>query len=415
MRYWILTLLCLAALIAYVQRSAISVPAAAIQRDLGFGPAALGWVMSAWYTSYAAWQLPSGWLTDRWGSRRALAVYALAWSLLTGATGLATDLGGLLVLWGLMGLAQAGIFPASAKAIGDWFPETRRAFASGLLACSMQIGAALAQYLTPHLLRVCTWQQTFTLLALPGLAWALIFFLLTPDSARQVHCRASEPMDWARLLGSLPMALLCLQQFLRAAAMVFFYTWFPTYLQETRALDKENLGYLAAWPPLGAMLGGLSGGAASDWLLARTGRRRLSRQGVAVAGMSGCALLTALAYFVNDAEEAMLLLSLGTFLGSFGGVSSYAVAIELGGRHVATVFSVMNMSGNVGAALFPLGVGWFVAHFQRWDLVLFSFAGCFAAAAVCWALLDPRGPLSEDTHASRRDTAESLSRRPGAG
>jgi MFS family permease len=211
------------------------------------------------------------------------------------------------------------------------------------------------------------------------------------------------------------MALLCLQQFLRAAAMVFFYTWFPTYLKMTRSVNLSEVGWLSAWPGIGAMLGGLCGGCVSDWLLVRTGRRRLSRQGVAVAGMTLCAILTVIAYFVNDTHHAMLLLSLGAFAGTFGGVSGYSVAITFGGQHVGTVFSVMNMCGNVGAALFPLLVGWFVAHYQRWDLVLFFFAFCFAADAVCWALLNPRGTLFEETDAPRLHAPESLPGRPGPG
>jgi MFS family permease len=415
MRYWVLTLLCLAAVIAYIQRAAISVPAERIQQDLGFGAAAMGWVMAAWYTGYAVLQIPSGWLTDRWGCRRALALYAVAWSLMTGVTGLASDFGSLLVCWGLMGLAQAGIFPASAKAIGEWFPDTQRAFASGLLACCMAIGGALSLSLTARLLKDFSWQQLFALYALPGAAWALFFLMLTPETARPSQARTAVPMDWRRLCASPDLGLLCSQQFLRAAATVFFYTWFPSYLKHTRTLGDDEVGYLSAWPPLGVMLGGLGGGLASDWLLARTGRRRLSRQGVAMVGMSVCALLTALAYFITDPRQAMLILSFGAFAGSFGGVSGYTLAIELGGTRVGTVFSVMNMSGNIGATLFPLGVGWFVERTGRWDLVLFFFSGCFAAAAVCWSFLNPRRPLFEETHAPHRHATDSLSRRPGAG
>ncbi len=415
MRTWVLILLCLVAVIAYVQRIAISVPAGDIQRDLGFGTAAMGWVMTAWYTGYAALQIPCGWLADRWGSRRALTVYAMVWSLLTGATALATDFGSLVVLWGAMGLAQAGAVPAAAKAIGDWLPETRRAFASGLFACSMAGGAALSPFLSAKLLGYFRWQELFLLYTIPGLVWAQLFYFTTPDAPRPARHGADASVAWGRLVRSTPMALLCLQQFLRAAAMVFFYTWFPTYLKMTRNVSLSDAGTFTAWPGIGAMLGGLSGGYVSDWLLLCTGSRRLSRQGVAVVGMVACTLLTVAAYFVTDTQDAMLLLSLGAFAGTFGGVSGYSVAITFGGQHVGTVFSVMNMCGNIGAALFPLGVGWFVERYDRWDLVLFFFAFCFAADAVCWALLNPRGTLFEETHAPDRYATESLSGRPGPG
>src|SRR3954447_18669255 len=116
MRYLILTWLCVAAVVAYVHRGALSVPAQTIQTELGFHEDTMGLVMGAWFLGYAALQIPSGWLAGRWGSRRALAACALAWSLLTGLTAVACDAGSLLALWALMGMAQAGLVPAALKA-----------------------------------------------------------------------------------------------------------------------------------------------------------------------------------------------------------------------------------------------------------------------------------------------------------
>ncbi|RLS54579.1 MAG: MFS transporter, partial [Planctomycetota bacterium] len=121
MRYGVLGMLCVAALIAYVQRSAISVPAKIIQQELGMDAASMGLVMAVWYWGYALFQIPSGWLADYLGSRKALVFYAITWSVFTAIAGLATSYEQLLVFWCLMGIAQAGIFPASAKAIGAWF------------------------------------------------------------------------------------------------------------------------------------------------------------------------------------------------------------------------------------------------------------------------------------------------------
>ena len=133
MRHRVLALLGLAAVIAYVQRNAISVPTKTIQAELGFDEAAMGIVMAAWYWGYAVAQLPAGWLADRWGSRAMLVVYATSWSAFTAAMYLASGFTGILVIWLFMGLTQAGIFPSATKAIGAWFPSTERASASGWL------------------------------------------------------------------------------------------------------------------------------------------------------------------------------------------------------------------------------------------------------------------------------------------
>jgi len=409
MRYRLLALLCLAAVIAYIQRAAISVPLSHIAADLHVDLARdMGWVQSAWYFGYAAMQLPSGWLADRIGSRLGLVLFCAAWSLLTLITGVADDYASLLIAWCLMGAAQAGIFPCSAKAIGHAFPDLERARASGLLTCGMQIGGALAPLLTSALLASLShwpegsgWRQCLAIYSVPGMLWSLMFLELIPERALPDGETSLQRgrIDWRRMLNSAPLALLCTQQFLRAAAMVFFLTWFPTYLQKERGVSVAESGVLTACAGVGGILGSLLGGFTSDAILQRTGNRRLSRQGIAVAGMSSCAALILLSYFIADPWWAIAVISLGAFCATFGGVSGYTVAIEFGGKQVATVFSTMNMCGNIGAMLFPVTAGWLVASTGNWNLTLFLFAAIMAAAAVCWALLNPQGTLFGDDDA----------------
>jgi MFS family permease len=397
MRYLVLSWLCVAAVIAYIQRGALSVPALAIQTELGFHEDIMGLIMGAWFFGYAAMQIPSGWFADRLGSRRTLAVYALGWSLLTGLAGMAFDGWSLLVFWALMGMAQAGLVPAAMKAIGGWFGDTERAFGSGILAASMYLGLVIGPALTGELLVFWDWRAIVAWYAVPGVLWAVAFWVLTPDGPRgSPAAQARGPIDWWRLCTDGQMQLLCTQQLLRAAAMVFFITWFPRFLQVTRDVPLLESGKLTMLVAIGAMLGSASGGFVSDGLVRLTGQRRLSRQGVAVLGMACCAGLTVLSYFVQDTDTAILLICLGAYGATFGGVSVYPVGMEYAGKQVATVFSVINMSGNLGAALFPLVVGWFVKTTGRWEPVLFLFAAIYAAAAACWIVIHPRGTLFQE-------------------
>jgi MFS family permease len=190
------------------------------------------------------------------------------------------------------------------------------------------------------------------------------------------------------------LALLCGQQFFRAAGMVFFLTWFPTFLQRTRGVDVMASGILTTVAGIGGVLGSLCGGFFSDRLYQRTGNARLSRQGIAIVGMGACSLLIVASYFATDVRASIALISVGAFCASFGGVSGYTVAITYGGSQVATVFSTMNMCGNFGAALFPVTAGWLVAGTNNWNIVLFLFAGIMAIDACCWAMLNPKGTFS---------------------
>jgi nitrate/nitrite transporter NarK len=129
-----------------------------------------------------------------------------------------------------------------------------------------------------------------------------------------------------------------------------------------------------------------------------TGNQRLSRQGLAFSAMVICAGVALSAFWVSDPEVAVLLISIAAFCGYVGGVNAYALAIFMGGTRVAPVFATMNMSGNIGAGLFPLAVGWLVTITGNWNLALLLFAAMYAGSGLCWLFLNPKGPLLEDAN-----------------
>ncbi|MFO0804615.1 MAG: MFS transporter [Gemmataceae bacterium] len=409
MRYLVLSFLCLATVIAYIQRSAMNGATSAMERDLRVTSEDLGLIMSGWYLLYSLFQLPAGWLADRLGSKPALALYCAAWSSLTGLAGLAgVSWTVLLLVWSCMGAAQAGMFPCATKAIGATFPKPNQAFASGMLACCMGLGGALAPLLTGRLIETESWQSIFLLYAAPGLAWCVLFWLLVPrpdapkpppeEPANDWHALPPPPpIRWTRLLTDPQMLLLCFQQFLRAGAMAFFYTWFARFLEVTKGLSPKEAGTLAFWPPLVGALGGMVGGFTSDWLLRRTGNSRLARQGMTSVALFGCTAFAGIAYFIDDPHIAVVVICGSTFCAMGSGVSAYALAIAYGGKRVATVFSTMNMSGNLGATLFPAVVTALVAASGNWNHALLMFGGMFGLAIVCWLFLNPKGTLFEES------------------
>ena len=422
MRHAILTFLWAVALVAYVQRSAISVPLQEIGRDLAvqdswFGDAtrALGFLQSAWHFGYALFQIPAGRLADRIGGRRALVLYCILWSLATAVTGFARSYWEIVAAWTLMGALQAGVFPCAVRSIGQVFGEKERARASGWLGAGMLAGGAVAPVLTAWLLErfapwaaaenIERWRICLVLYCLPGLVWAAAYWLGTRnaglDAVRMSNAKTgqapfaaqSEPAPGAWTDPSL--LLLCGQQFLRAAAMIFFVTWFPTFLRETRGVSLMQSGLLTTYAGVAAMLGVVCGGYASDWILARTGSKRLARQVLASVAMATCAALILLSSLVADVNAAIMLISLGAFVACFGGVAGYTVAIDYGGERVGMVFGAMNMAGGIGAMLFPVTVGWLVSATGTWNAALVLFAALMAIDAVLWALLNPKGRFLE--------------------
>lgn len=404
MRYNLLTFLCAATVIAYLQRSALSVPSKTIEQQLNLTSEQMGLVFLTWYAGYAAFQIPSGWVADRLGSKWALILFAVLWSSLTGIVSTVTGFTGLWVMWGLMGVAQAGIFVCATKAIGATFQKTEQAFAAGALACCMAGGAALSQYVTGQLLGRLTWQEILSVYALPGLVWAVVFavFVPAPDAPSATSNDARQSVRWTRLLIDRRMVLLCVQQFLRAAASALFFTWFPRYLQETKGVTPTESGEYAAWPLLAGMVGGILGGTVSDWLLRQTGSTRVSRQGQAMVAMTLCTVAAVGAFFATDVTTTVLLVCVSAFSGYLAGPVAYATAITMGGSRVATVFATMNMCGNIGAGIFPYVVGLLADTTGNWNLTLLLFAGLYATSGLCWAFLNPQGTVFEELNDNPR-------------
>jgi MFS family permease len=404
MRYIVLAFLCSIAVIAYIQRTGINSADTPIQRELGIDTEQFGTIGFAWLIGYALLQVPAGWLADRWGSRNALAFYAVLWSIIAGSIGLCQSYEALIVLWFVMGMALAGVFPCAAKSIGAWFPDTQKAMASGLLGSSTMLGNAAASLLTSWLIyrQGISWQWTYLFYGILGLLWVGAYVTIVPERiAMGSATTAMTRDDWRRLFRSVPMWLLCGQQFFRAGAMIFFINWFPKFLKESRQFNDYDAGVFASCVNLSALAGGVLGGFFSDWLLRVTGMRRVSRQGIAVVGMGTCCVLIVATYFVTDKFTAVVLFSIGAFIATFGGVSGYTVAIEFGGSRIGIVFSMMNMAGNFAAAIVQLAAGTLTQRTKSWDAAVFLIAGVFAVDAICWALLNPKAPLFEEQHESR--------------
>ncbi len=417
--------ICMAAFVAYMGRNCLGVASTSVRADLGIDISQMAWVMSAFFWAYALAQVPAGWLAHRFGTRRALAGYAAVWSVLCAGFYLVGDIWALLALQAGFGLAQAGIFPCSAGMIRHWMPSTHWALSVGLMGGFMSIGGAVGSAITGFAIEgidtawfsteAVSWRWVFVGFSIPGFVFAAWFFAWYRDrpemhsgvnAAELQLIRASSPetsrapsdTNWLTIAGQPAMLLLYGQQFCRAAGYIFFPTWFPEYLRETRGVSTSESGLLTALPLLAVVAGSVVGGVLVDWLWRRTGSLRISRQATAVAALAGCAACIAAAYFVSNVYGAVCLISLGTFCGTLAGPPASATTIDKAGDHTEQIYGMMNMTGNLGAAACPLAIGLLVAKTGNWDLVLLVFVGIYATAALCWVFLDPRGQVATGQH-----------------
>ena len=414
-RHIVLAGLCMAALLAYLTRNAIGAAESTIRADLGLTKEQSGWMMSMFFWPYALCQIPGAWVGQRIGARRALPLFGVLWSL--ASAGLAAGSFAIMVVMRMfMGVAQAGLVPVCMGVMARWIPRTGQASASGAFAGFMSVGGVIAAPVTAWLVVSCGWRWAFALYAVPGILWALWFYgwfrnrpaehaavnaaereLIEPGTGatRDLTEAVHPAVPWAQILSSPAMWWICAQQFFRAAGYIFFSTWFATYLQEARGVKIISSGLLTMLPLFADVIGSLAGGALSDLVLKRTGSVRLSRQTLSVAAMSVCALLTFSAYFCTEVSLIVMVISAGTFCAAVGNPCSCAITMNMGGHHVPTVMSMMNMSGNLGAALFPLAVPLLLRATGSWNAVLLGFGALYVASAACWALLKVEGDVMD--------------------
>ncbi len=408
-RFIVLAGICAGAALAYFVRNGVGPAESTIRAELGISKEQSGMLMSSFFWPYALCQIPAAMLAQRMGSRWALSLYGVLWSLAT--AGLA--LGNLAVMIGsraFMGVAQAGLVPVGTTVMSRWFPKTAQASASGAFSGFMSMGSIVAAPLTAWLVVSIGWRWMFVWYAVPGVLWAVWFSVwyrnrpaehpavneaerevIGQDERNGTHEPGAVP--WRLLITSPAMWCLCAQQFCRAAGYIFFASWFATYLQEARGVTILGSGWLTTLPLLADVTGCMFGGVLSDAVLRWTSNQRLARQGLSAIALLMCAGLIFSAWFVAQPVMAVLIISAGMFCAATANPCLGATVMSFGGPHVATVSATANMCGNLGAAAFPVAVPWLLAHAGGWNAVLGGFGALYIIAAVFWLLIRANSSL----------------------
>ncbi len=391
--------------IAYLDRVCISTAAPAIQRDLALSDAQLSLVFSAFTFAYAVFEVPSGWLADRFGARWMLTRIVVWWSALTAATGLAGGFGSLILVRLLFGMGEAGALPSTARAFARWLPPRERGRAFGFTIMAGALGGALTQPVVVALLERMGWRAVFPVFGVVGLAWAaawLAFFRDDPSLHPRVNDAevrligrdppaAHPPVPWGQLIRHRGMIALCLMYAGAIYGWYFYLTWLPTYLLRARGFELSSVGWLAALPLLGIAAGVLAGGALSDALAQRFGPG--GRRAPGLVGLPLAALCVLVAVATPSPLAAAWLLASAAGLAALGVAPAWAVCLEIGGRHAGVVSGAMNTFGNLGGVVSPLVVGLCLERLGSWNAPLVTVAVCYLLAAVCWLFIDPRHPI----------------------
>ena len=406
------SLLVVAGLINYLDRSTLSIANHAITTEMGLSASQMGLLLSAFSLPYAFAQLPMGVLLDRLGARVMLGFGMLIWSVAQLAGGFVRTLNQFFIARLILGVGEAPQFPAGAKVFSEWFAVRERGRPTGIFVASTTIAPALAPPLLTALMFAVGWRGMFIVMGALGVLAAIAWYALYRDR-RDVALTAEEieyledgqPHTEERNMSGAEWRSLFRQRtswgmilgFMGVIYMVWLYlTWLPAYLERERGLAIATAGWVMTIPYLAGTLGQLSSGFVADKLLARGMAPILSRKWPICIGLFGGALFTVPAAFTPSLTMAIVYISAAMYFINLASGGSWAlVSVAAPRRLVASLGSLQNFGGYLGGSAAPIITGVIVDTTGSFVNALLISAGVAVAGALCYIFL-VKAPIPED-------------------
>jgi ACS family D-galactonate transporter-like MFS transporter len=394
-RFGVLALIATGTLINYLDRTILGIAAPSLTRELGINAAVMGVVFSAFSWTYAAAQVPGGAFLDRFGTRLTYFLSVTFWSFFTLCQALAGGVASLLGIRLLLGVAESPCFPANSRVVATWFPRQERAFATGIYTVGEYIGLAFLSPVLFAMMAILGWRSLFVGAGLLGLGFAMVWWLRYREPAESranpaeiayivagggLADKPSRPkLDWAsvsQLLSRRQMWGICLGQFAGNSTLVFFLTWFPTYLATERHMDWLKIGFFAVAPFIAASVGVLFGGWWSDRMLRQGRSPNVARKLPIILGLLLATTIVS-ANFVDDNRVVIAILSLAFFAQGMAALGWTLVSDIAPEGMLGVTGGVFNLAANLAGIVTPLVIGAIVAATGSFFYAL-AFIGCVA-------------------------------------
>ena len=396
-RWTVLGLLALGVMIAFVDRTSISAALAdgAFNAHFRLSDVDRGVVGSAFFWSYGLFQIPMGWLVDRYGVKRLYTVCFFLWCAATAVTGLVTTLVALIVMRAIVGAAEAAVMPASYRWIRDNFDERQNGLAVGIFAMGNKFGPALGAPAAAWLIVHYDWQAMFFVTGGIGLLWMIPWVFGVRDDAdddRTFKRRTASSVTFGAILASPLVWGAMIVNFCYGYFTFFCMTWMPAYLVEQRGLSLQQSGLYTLFSFSGIAIVAVIAGWAADRMIARGGDPVFVRKAFVIAGFFGaCTVLLGahatslgMALFWNVFSLSFLGLATANNLAlcRLTLIPKPAIGLVTGVQQVAT-----SLAGGIAASL----SGWLLAISGSYDLpMLVIFVFLLIGAVATWGLLRPR-------------------------
>jgi ACS family glucarate transporter-like MFS transporter len=410
-RWILLTLLFLVSMVTYIDRVNISVTARQMMPAYGLTDQDMGAIFSSFVIGYALFQIPGGWLADRWGARVVLTLALVWWSLCTALTAIAATtslvalfglVGALALVRGSLGVGEAVALPAFNRVVANWLPVDSRGFGIGIAIGGIGLGSAITPPLAAWVMVNWGWQTVFYLASLLGLSMALLWWIVSRNNphehpwaneaeralVQKVTASGKPPAVPWRMFARTPTVWWLVASYTCLGYVAYIYmSWFYLYLVNVRGFDLLRGGLYAAAPFLAMLVFCPLGGWITDRLAVRCGVTT-GRVWAGMAGMGFAGLAVAIGGYAESPWLAVAGLSLGAGWLYFSVGAYWASTTDLSKTYAGTLSGLMNTGANLGGALSPTMTPWIADHWG-WPVSLGTAAIVAIIGGLMWLKIDP--------------------------
>ena len=384
-RYEILALLAIGTMINYLDRTVLGIAAPQLTKELGIGAAVMGIMFSAFSWTYAASQIPGGIFLDRFGSKLTYYIAMTFWSVFTLAQGLVHGVGSLLACRLGLGVSESPCFPTNSRVVATWFPQRERALATGTYTVGEYIGLACFSPLLFALMGAYGWRSLFFVVGAAGILFGVIWWFCYREPHEHPRANAAEleyieagggltreetsgarkatRFSWStvgELLKHRQLTGICLGQFAGNSTLVFFLTWFPTYLATERHMGWLKIGFFAILPFIAASVGVMFGGWLSDSLLRRGKSANVARKLPIITGLLLASTIV-LANYVKSDTVVIAIMSVAFFAQGMAALGWTLVSDIAPEGLLGLTGGIFNFAANLAGIITPLVIGFIVA------------------------------------------------------
>jgi MFS family permease len=387
-RYQVLTVLSILSMITFLDRIALSSASSSIMSELNISTVQWGWILGMFTIAYAAFEIPTGWLGDKFGGKKILIRVVLWWSLFTILTGFANGFIMLLLVRFLFGMGEAGAYPNTSIVLAKYFPVLERGRAQATIWGASRLGAALTPFIVLPIQQKYSWNMSFYILGAVGIVWTLFWIFWHKEDPKDCKDMSKEELKFIIDNRDLPMQgeapktsywsgfksknlwYLLAMYFCYAIGAYFFQSWFHTYLEKGRLIPKNELIWASSVPYLLAAIGCFTGGWISDKACLRWGKK-WGRRIVPMVGLFVAGICIISASLVSDNLLAIIYLGVGMAFMDVTAPVAWAVAMDMGGTKSGAISGTMNTAGLTGAYISTVFFGYLASSYGYYLPVLY--------------------------------------------